>query len=77
MYFFRLGFLDGLHGFHFCVMHAVFQQFVVVKQWEMKQNVIDRAYISRGSPESMPVPNRSNSEDSWIHDEAENQPAER
>ena len=36
MYFFRLGFLDGLHGFHFCVMHAVFQQFVVVKQWEQK-----------------------------------------
>lgn len=36
MYFFRLGFLDGLHGFHFCVMHAVFQQFVVVKQWERR-----------------------------------------
>jgi glycosyltransferase involved in cell wall biosynthesis len=37
MYFLRLGFLDGLHGFHFCVMHAIFQQFVVVKQWEMEQ----------------------------------------
>lgn len=36
MYFFRLGFLDGRHGFHFCVMHAIFQQFVVVKQWEQK-----------------------------------------
>jgi len=36
MYFFRLGFLDGLHGFHFCVMHAIFQQFDVVKQWEQK-----------------------------------------
>jgi hypothetical protein len=38
MYFFRLGFLDGVHGFHFCVMHAVFQQFVVVKQWERKHS---------------------------------------
>lgn len=38
MYFFRLGFLDGIHGFHFCVMHAIFQQFVVVKQWEQKQH---------------------------------------
>lgn len=37
MYFFRLGFLDGRHGFHFCVMHAIFQQFVVVKQWGQKQ----------------------------------------
>lgn len=37
MYFFRMGFLDGLHGFHFCIMHAIFQQFVVVKQWEQKQ----------------------------------------
>jgi len=37
MYFFRLGFLDGMHGYYFCVMHAVFQQFVVVKQWEEKQ----------------------------------------
>jgi glycosyltransferase involved in cell wall biosynthesis len=72
MYFFRLGFLDGLHGFHFCVMHAVFQQFVVVKQWEVKQNVIDRACISRGSPESMSVPNRSNLEERWIQDEAQN-----
>ena len=38
MYFFRLGFLDGVPGFHFCVMHAIFQQFVVVKQWEQKQH---------------------------------------
>jgi len=37
MYFFRLGFLDGVHGLHFCVMHAIFQQFVVAKQWEQKQ----------------------------------------
>ncbi|HJS98198.1 MAG TPA: hypothetical protein VJ756_03840, partial [Terriglobales bacterium] len=37
MYFLRLGFLDGVHGFHFCVMHAIFQQFVVIKQWEQKQ----------------------------------------
>lgn len=38
MYVFRLGFLDGRHGFHFCVMHAVFQQFVVVKEWEQEQH---------------------------------------
>jgi len=38
MYFFRLGFLDGVHGFQFCVMHAIFQQFVVVKQWEQEQH---------------------------------------
>jgi len=38
MYFFRLGFLDGVHGFQFCVMHAIFQQFVVAKQWEQEQH---------------------------------------
>jgi hypothetical protein len=51
MYFFRLGFLDGLHGFHFCVMHAIFQQFVVVKQWEPKQctrAVSENAVTTRG-----------------------------
>jgi len=37
MYFFRLGLMDGVHGLHFCVMHAIFQQFVVAKQWEQKQ----------------------------------------
>lgn len=42
MYFFRLGFLDGVHGFHFCVMHAIFQQFVVVKQWEQEQHKLRR-----------------------------------
>lgn len=38
MYFFRRGFLDGVHGFHFCVMHGIFQQFVVIKQWERNQH---------------------------------------
>ena len=41
MYFFRLGFLDGMHGFHFCVMHGIFQQFVVIKQWEEKQHKLN------------------------------------
>ncbi len=41
MYFFRLGFLDGVHGFHFCVMHGIFQQFVVAKQWEQKQHKLN------------------------------------
>jgi glycosyltransferase involved in cell wall biosynthesis len=45
MYFFRLGFLDGVHGFHFCVMHAIFQQFVVVKQWEQKQTRVKASPI--------------------------------
>jgi hypothetical protein len=51
MYFFRLGFLDGMHGFHFCVMHAIFQQFVVAKQWERKQRKVSVpvAPISRNS----------------------------
>jgi glycosyltransferase involved in cell wall biosynthesis len=40
MYFIRLGFLDGVHGFHFCVMHAIFQQFVVVKQWEQERHIL-------------------------------------
>lgn len=32
----RLGFLDGLHGFRFCVMHGIFEHFNVMKQWEMR-----------------------------------------
>ncbi len=35
-YFFRLGFLDGKHGFLFCQMHAVFEQFTTAKLWELK-----------------------------------------
>ena len=45
LYFFRLGFLDGLHGFYFCVLHAIFQQFVVVKDWERK-------HYKQGAPEN-------------------------
>jgi len=36
MYVFRLGFLDGKQGFVFCVMHAIFQEFNVVKIWELE-----------------------------------------
>ncbi len=56
MYVFRLGFLDGVPGFHFCVMHAIFQQFVVVKQWEQKQvkrDKADRSVEISESPVSM------------------------
>jgi glycosyltransferase involved in cell wall biosynthesis len=35
-YFFRLGFLDGKHGFLFCQMHAIFEQFTTVKLWELE-----------------------------------------
>ena len=48
MYVFRLGFLDGVHGFQFCVMHAVFQQFVVVKQWERKHSKPRPAEVAIG-----------------------------
>lgn len=35
-YFFRLGFLDGKHGFLFCQMHAIFEQFTAAKLWELE-----------------------------------------
>jgi glycosyltransferase involved in cell wall biosynthesis len=35
-YFLRLGFLDGKHGFLFCQMHAVFEQFTAAKLWELE-----------------------------------------
>jgi len=36
LYFFRLGFLDGKHGFLFCQMHAIFEQFTTSKLWELE-----------------------------------------
>lgn len=36
MYFFRLGFLDGIQGFHFCAMHAIFEYLYGIKLWELK-----------------------------------------
>ncbi|MBV9182053.1 MAG: glycosyltransferase family 2 protein [Acidobacteria bacterium] len=36
LYFVRLGFLDGERGFVFCLMHAIFEEFKVVKRWELK-----------------------------------------
>ncbi len=36
MYVFRLGFLDGMRGLHFCCMHACFQYFCSMKLWETK-----------------------------------------
>ena len=35
-YFFRLGFLDGKHGFLFCQMHAIFEEFTTAKLWELE-----------------------------------------
>jgi glycosyltransferase involved in cell wall biosynthesis len=37
MYVFRAGFLDGMHGFRFCLMHAIFQEFISMKLWELKR----------------------------------------
>jgi len=36
LYFFRLGFLDGKHGLHFCLMHAIFEEFNTIKLWELR-----------------------------------------
>lgn len=36
-YFLRLGFLDGKHGFLFCQMHAIFEQFTAAKLWEIEK----------------------------------------
>jgi glycosyltransferase involved in cell wall biosynthesis len=36
LYFFRLGFLDGRHGLHFCIMQGVFQEFNMMKLWELQ-----------------------------------------
>jgi len=43
MYFFRLGFLDGIRGFHFCALHAIFEYFYGIKLWELK-------YYKHGAP---------------------------
>ena len=46
LYFLRLGFLDGKHGFLFCLMHAIFEQFTTVKMWELehyKQGALEGA----------------------------------
>lgn len=37
LYFFRFGFLDGKHGFLFCQMHAIFEQFTTAKLWELER----------------------------------------
>jgi glycosyltransferase involved in cell wall biosynthesis len=37
MYVFRAGFLDGVHGFRFCLMHAIFQEFISMKLWELNE----------------------------------------
>jgi glycosyltransferase involved in cell wall biosynthesis len=41
LYFFRLGFLDGKHGFLFCQMHAIFEQFSTAKLWELEHHKQD------------------------------------
>jgi glycosyltransferase involved in cell wall biosynthesis len=36
LYIFRLGFLDGKQGLIFCLMQGIFQEFVTIKLWELK-----------------------------------------
>lgn len=36
LYLFRLGFLDGKQGLHFCIMQAIFQEFNTMKLWELR-----------------------------------------
>jgi glycosyltransferase involved in cell wall biosynthesis len=36
LYLFRLGFLDGRQGLHFCIMQGIFQEFNVMKLWELR-----------------------------------------
>jgi glycosyltransferase involved in cell wall biosynthesis len=36
LYLFRLGFLDGKQGLNFCIMQGVFQEFNVMKLWELE-----------------------------------------
>ena len=38
-YVFRLGFLDGMNGFHFCVMKALYQRMVLIKKYDMSKRV--------------------------------------
>ena len=44
MYFLHLGFLDGIRGFHFCAMHAIFEYFYGIKLWELRN-------YKQGAPE--------------------------
>ncbi len=37
LYVVRRGFLDGRLGFHFCVMHAIFEHFISMKLWERRR----------------------------------------
>lgn len=47
LYIFRLGFLDGRKGLMFCVMHGVFQQLKVAKEWELREKGRLRPLISK------------------------------
>ena len=44
LYILRLGFLDGVHGLRFCLMHAIFQEFTSMKLWELQR-------YKQGAPE--------------------------
>ncbi|MES2604948.1 MAG: glycosyltransferase family 2 protein [Pseudomonadota bacterium] len=36
-YVFRLGFLDGSNGFHFCLMKALYQRMILIKKYDMSK----------------------------------------
>jgi hypothetical protein len=37
MYFFRPGYLGGIHSFHFCAMDATFEYYCGINLWELKR----------------------------------------
>ena len=38
MYFLRLGFLDGLPGYHYCRLLSIYESMIVMKCKELKQS---------------------------------------
>lgn len=46
MYFARLGFLDGLAGFLYCLMIGAYELMIVLKVMELKQNKLNARYKS-------------------------------
>jgi hypothetical protein len=56
MYVFRLGFLDGLTGFRFCLFISAYEMLVALKIIEIKQQ--DRANEAASGPMELPAAER-------------------
>jgi hypothetical protein len=61
-YFVRLGFLDGKHGFLFCQMHAIFEQFTTAKLWELEHYKRDAREGAINAPKVFRSPVRVDAE---------------